>query len=72
MNERLRDTIAGSDDLVLRLDFHLVASSALGYRSHEAGIEEAREALAIALRIGDRYSEARARHTLAIIRGRST
>jgi tetratricopeptide (TPR) repeat protein len=68
--EVLRPIVAASDDDVLRCEFHLIASAALGETRREAALEDARRSLALALRIGDRYGEARARHNVAVIAGK--
>jgi len=65
--EQLRPAADASDDAVLRWEFHLIASMAQAETHREAAIEDARRSLALALRIGDRYGEARARHNVAAV-----
>lgn len=63
--EQLRPILQASDDLVQRWEFHLVAGFAYGDTDREAALREARYALELALRIGDRWGEARARQNAA-------
>jgi len=65
--ERLRPAADASDDAVLRWEFHLTASMAQAETHREEAIEDARRSLALALRIGDRFGEARARHNVATV-----
>jgi DNA-binding SARP family transcriptional activator/predicted ATPase len=65
--EQLRPAADASDDAVLRWEFHLIAAMAQAETHREAAIEDARRSLALALRIGDRYGEARARHNVATV-----
>jgi len=66
----LRPIVDASEDDVLRWEFHLTASAAQGETHREAALEDARRSLALALRVGDRYGEARARHNVAVIAGK--
>jgi DNA-binding SARP family transcriptional activator/tetratricopeptide (TPR) repeat protein len=65
--ERLRPAMDTSADLVLRWEFHLVAAAALGETQREAALADARRSLALALRIGDRFAEARAHHNVGAL-----
>jgi DNA-binding SARP family transcriptional activator/tetratricopeptide (TPR) repeat protein len=65
--EQLRPAADASGDAVLRWEFHLVACMAQAETHREEAIEDARRSLALALRIGDRYGEARARHNVATV-----
>ncbi len=66
----LRPIVDASDDDVLRSEFHLVASAGQGETHREEALADARRSLALALRIGDRSGEARARHNVAVIAGK--
>jgi len=68
--EVLRPAVNASDDLVMRWEFHLVASAAQGETHREAALDDARRSLDFALRIGDRYAEGRSRHNVAVIAGK--
>ena len=61
----MRATYESSDDLEVRMEFHRVASSTLAESETSDGIADARQSLDLALRIGDRFGEARARHNIA-------
>jgi len=71
--ERARAAIAeqrlwceSSDDVEVRMEFYRIASSvSSGGQRLEAGLADARMALELALRLGDRLAEARARHNVA-------
>jgi DNA-binding SARP family transcriptional activator/tetratricopeptide (TPR) repeat protein len=63
----LRPVMESSDDLAMRAEFHRAASSALSEARRDVAIEDARRSLAFALRIGDRFAEARARQNVAAI-----
>ncbi len=65
--EQLRPTADASDDAVLRWEFHLTASMAQMETHREAAHADAHRSLALALRIGDRFGEARARHNVAAV-----
>jgi DNA-binding SARP family transcriptional activator/tetratricopeptide (TPR) repeat protein len=55
-----------SDDLELRMEFYRVASSvSSGAGRFDVGLTDARQSLELALRVGDRFGEARARHNVA-------
>jgi len=64
---RLRPRLDASDDLVLRWEFHITASVAYGETERPAALDEAARALALALRIGDRFAEARAHHNIGTL-----
>lgn len=63
--EELRPAADASDDAVLRWEFHLVASMARAETDRAAATEDGRLSLGLALRIGDRLAEARARQNIA-------
>jgi DNA-binding SARP family transcriptional activator/tetratricopeptide (TPR) repeat protein len=65
--DRLRPRLEASDDLVLRWEFHITASVAYGETDRPGALDEAGRALALALRMGDRYAEARARHNIGTL-----
>lgn len=62
--ERLRTVVEATDDIALRGEFHLMASDALAASHQEEALIDARRAVELALRIGDRWSEALARHNV--------
>jgi DNA-binding SARP family transcriptional activator len=68
--EALRPAVDASDDLVLRWEFHIVASSAQSETHRETALNDARHSLGFALRIGDRFAEGRSRHNVAVIAGK--
>jgi DNA-binding SARP family transcriptional activator len=68
--EALRPAVDASDDLVIRWEFHLVASAAQGETHREAALDDARRSLEFALRVGDRYAEGRSRHNVAVMEGK--
>jgi DNA-binding SARP family transcriptional activator len=68
--DAMRATIDAGDDLAMRAEFYRIASSAAGDERREAAIADARRSLDLALRIGDRYAEARARHNVAALVGK--
>ncbi len=65
--EQLRPTADATDDAVLRWEFHLTASMAQTETHREAAHADAHRSLALALRIGDRFGEARARQNVAAV-----
>jgi len=65
--EQLRPAADANEDAVLRWEFHLIASMAQAETHREEAIEDGRRSLALALRIGDRYGEARAHHNVAAV-----
>ncbi len=68
--EALRPAVDAIDDLVMRWEFHIVASSAQGETHRDAALDDARRSLDFALRIGDRLAEGRSRHNVAVIAGK--
>jgi DNA-binding SARP family transcriptional activator len=64
--DRLRPIFEENDDLSLRAEFHRVASAAANRLDKEAQLVDARRAVELSIRVGDRFSEARARHDLAV------
>jgi tetratricopeptide (TPR) repeat protein len=65
--DRVRSPLDASDDLVLRWEFHITASVAYGEAERPRALDEAGQALALALRIGDRFAEARAHHNIGTL-----
>jgi hypothetical protein len=61
----VRSFFEQTDDLPLAAEFYRVASSAGGAQRREASLVDVRRSLELALRIGDRYAEARARQNLS-------
>ena len=61
---RLRPMAEASEDASLRLEFHRVACSTGSDGHRDLAIADGERALELALLIGDRYAEARARHGL--------
>ena len=61
-----RPACEASDDIEVRMEFYRVASSvSSGGQRLETGLADARESLDLALRVGDRFAEAQARHNVA-------
>jgi DNA-binding SARP family transcriptional activator len=61
-----RPMCESSDDVELRMEFYRIASSvSSGGQRLEAGLLDARASLELALRVGDRFAEAQARHNVA-------
>jgi DNA-binding SARP family transcriptional activator/tetratricopeptide (TPR) repeat protein len=70
--EALRPIADASDDFAMRADFHRVASSVLlDIAQPKVALEDARLALSLSLRIGDRSAEARSRQNVAVLSARS-
>ena len=70
--DELRPRMEASDDLAMRAEFHRVASSILiETLPLDPALDDARRSLAFALRIGDRFAEARARQNVAVIAARA-
>ena len=67
----LRPRAEASGDLALRAEFHRAASSAASDANFEQQFADAKLSLDLALRIGDRVAEARARQNVAFFLGRS-
>jgi predicted ATPase/DNA-binding SARP family transcriptional activator len=66
----LRPVAEGTEDIALAVEFYFVASrAAMGIR-YEPALADARHSLELALRIGDRYAEARVRVLVAQLIGR--
>jgi tetratricopeptide (TPR) repeat protein len=61
---RLRPLAEACDDLSLRLEFHRVACTTVRNGDFAQAVADAERTLELALLIGDRYEEARARHLL--------
>ncbi len=69
--DELRPRMEASDDLAMRAEFHRVASAILiEALPLDPALDDARRSLAFALRIGDRFAEARARQNVAVIAAR--
>lgn len=62
----LRPVFEESDDLLLRAEFHRVASSTANQNDPPAQLLDARHAVELAVRIGDRFTEGRARNDLTV------
>ncbi len=61
----LRPRCEASEDLELKMEFYRIASSvATGAQRYDLGLIDARTSLELALRVGDRFGEARARHNV--------
>jgi DNA-binding SARP family transcriptional activator len=67
---KVRGFFEQTDDLPLAAEFYRVASSALGDERLEDALADARRSLELALRVGDRYAEARARQNIESVLGR--
>jgi DNA-binding SARP family transcriptional activator/predicted ATPase len=67
----LRPLAEASSDLALRAEFHRAASSAASDENFEQQFADAKLSLDLALRIGDRLAEARARQNVAFFLGRN-
>jgi DNA-binding SARP family transcriptional activator len=67
----LRPRAEASGDLALRAEFHRAASSAASDANFEQQFADAERSLDLALRIGDRLAEARARQNVAFFLGRN-
>jgi DNA-binding SARP family transcriptional activator len=67
----LRPRAEASGDLALRAEFHRAASSAASDADVEQQFADAKLSLDLALRIGDRVAEARARQNVAFFLGRN-
>ena len=67
----LRAPAEETEDMALALEFYFVASRAAIGSHQEAALADARRSLELALRIGDRYAEARARVLVATLVGRT-
>ncbi len=63
--ERYRPAVDASEDVVVRFEFHLCASDVLAQTNRARAVAEGYRALEVALRIGDRNAEARARQNIA-------
>lgn len=61
----LQSVVDDADDLGLQMEFHRVAASAADDSKRDAVIAHSRRSLDLALRLGDRYAEARARQNVA-------
>ncbi|HVS45496.1 MAG TPA: AAA family ATPase [Verrucomicrobiae bacterium] len=69
--EELRQKYQDSDDIELRMEFHRVASSVLtGQHPLDIGLDHARQSVELALRVGDRLAEGRARQNAAVYLGK--
>ncbi len=66
-----RPAYATSEDASIRMEFHRVASSALLGKPPEIGLRDARQSLDLALRVGDRFAEARAHQNTAMYLGKT-
>lgn len=66
----LRPICEASEDIELRMHFHRVASAPLNSAAPECELADARQSRDLALRIGDRYNEARASQNIAVCLGR--
>jgi DNA-binding SARP family transcriptional activator len=67
---KVRQGFEADEDVELRMEFYRIASSLLGGRP-EIALSDARQSLDLALRIGDRFAEARARHNAAFYLART-
>lgn len=61
----LQPAVDEAEDLSLRVEFHRVAASAADDSDRQIVIDHSRRALDLALRLGDRYAEGRARQNVA-------
>lgn len=66
----VRSIFEQTDDLSLAAEFYRVASSASGAQRREDGLADAQRSLELALRVGDRYAEARARQNVSQLLGK--
>jgi DNA-binding SARP family transcriptional activator/predicted ATPase len=64
--ESLRPVAEANDDAALRAEFHRVASSCETYIDGALALSDARRSLELALRVGDRYAEARAHQNVGV------
>jgi DNA-binding SARP family transcriptional activator len=62
----MRPVFEDTDDLSLRAEFHRVASSMANRNDPKAQLLDGQHAVELAVRIGDRFTEGRARHDLAV------
>lgn len=67
---RLRPIIEASEDIALAAEFYRVAVSASSDERRDNALLDARRSVELALRVGDRYAEARARQNLAALVGK--
>jgi DNA-binding SARP family transcriptional activator len=63
----LRPVFEEIDDVALRSEFHRVASSASNNSKPEAQLVDGRRSVELAMRVGDRFAEARVRHDLGLV-----
>ena len=68
--EALRPHVEQTEDIALAVEFYFIAARAAIHGPYEAALADARRSLELALRIGDRSAEARARTLVAAISGR--
>jgi len=66
----LRPLAEGTEDIALAVEFYFVASRAATGIRYEPALADARRSLELALHIGDRYAEARARVLVASLTGK--
>ncbi|MHB8434138.1 MAG: ATP-binding protein [Candidatus Tyrphobacter sp.] len=67
---RLRPLVEAEGDLALLAEFHRVASSVADEEHRDLALESAKTSVELAMRIGDRFAEARARQNVAVQLGR--
>lgn len=65
--ERLRPVLEESGDPALQAEFLLLASATAADSNTESALVDARRSLDLALRIGDRWNEAKARQNLGVV-----
>jgi len=68
--EALRPQVERAEDVALAAEFYFIAARAAIHGPYEAALADGRRSLDLALRIGDRYAEARARSLVAALSGR--
>jgi DNA-binding SARP family transcriptional activator/predicted ATPase len=66
---KVRPAYEANEDIELRMEFHHVASTLLG-ELPEIALSDARQSLELALRVGDRFAEARAHQNAAVYLGK--
>jgi DNA-binding SARP family transcriptional activator/tetratricopeptide (TPR) repeat protein len=62
----LRPVFDDTDDLSLRAEFHRIASSMANRNDPQAQLVDGQHAVELAVRVGDRFTEGRTRHDLAV------